>query len=157
MRALKESSPLRIRPATPADIPAILCLEHALASAAHWGEPAYRQIFAPDSPSRIALVLEDEGYSLCGFVVARLIPGECELENIAVSQSLQRAGAGTLLLRSLVAETRQRNLHSIRLEVRESNAAARSLYVKCGFASMGRRPKYYSNPEEDAVLYSIQL
>ena len=60
-------------------------------------------------------------------------------------------------MQSLIAAARERKLQSIHLEVRESNNAARALYVKCGFASTGRRPKYYSNPEEDAVLYSIQL
>lgn len=157
MRAPKESSPLRIRPATPDDIPAVLSLERAVASAAHWAELAYSQIFAPNFPARIALVLEDKSHSLCGFVIARLASGECELENIAVSPSLQRAGAGTLLLQSLMAAARERNVHSIHLEVRESNNSARALYEKCHFESTGRRPKYYAKPEESAVLYSIQL
>ena len=74
------------RPATPADIPAILSLECALASAAHWPEAAYKEIFAPDAPARIALVLEDESHSLHGFVIARLTSGECELENIGSRQ-----------------------------------------------------------------------
>jgi len=146
-----------IRPATPTDIPAVFSLERSLASAAHWPEASYNQIFAPGSPSRIALVLEDESHSLHGFVIARLASGECELENIAVSQNLQRAGAGTLLLQSLMVAVREREVQSIHLEVREWNTAACALYVKCGFASTGRRAKYYSNPEEDAVLYSIQL
>ena len=146
-----------IRPATPTDIPAVFSLERALASAAHWPEASYNQIFAPGSPSRIALVLEDESHSLHGFVIARLASGECELENIGVVPHLQGHGAGTLLMESLIAAAREHNINSIHLEVRESNTAARALYVKCGFASTGRRPKYYSNPEEDAVLYSIQL
>ena len=166
MRAPEESSssktlraaPVFItRPATQADIPAVLSLERALANAAHWSEAAYSQIFAPDAPARLAIVLEDKNRALCGFVIARLIGGECELENIAVAPTLQRKGAGTQLIEALIASARVRNARSIHLEVRESNTAARAFYLKRGFASRGRRPKYYSNPEEDGVLYSIQL
>jgi ribosomal-protein-alanine N-acetyltransferase len=95
-------------------------------------------------------------------VIARLTSGECELENIAVAPGLRRKGAGTQLIQSLIAAARERGAHSIFLEVRESNNAARALYEKCGFANTGRRPRYYSSPEEeeeeeDAVLYSLHL
>jgi ribosomal-protein-alanine N-acetyltransferase len=43
------------------------------------------------------------------------------------------------------------------LEVRESNRAARSLYVKCAFIESGHRKSYYSEPEEDAVLYRLDF
>ncbi len=166
MRAPEESSPNKTlpaapvfstRPATQADIPAVLSLERALASAAHWPESSYKEVFAPDASSRIALILEDGTQLPCGFVIARLTSGECELENVAVAPSLQRRGAGTKLIQSLIAAARERGAHSIHLEVRDSNNAARALYEKCGFANTGRRPRYYSNPGEDAVLYSIQL
>jgi ribosomal-protein-alanine N-acetyltransferase len=94
---------------------------------------------------------------VCGFVIARLTSGECELENIAVSPSSQRKGAGTQLIQSLIATARERSVHRVHLEARESNSAARALYEECGFAITGRRPKYYSGPVEDAVLYSIHL
>ena len=45
----------------------------------------------------------------------------------------------------------------ILLEVRESNLAARRLYEKHGFRESGRRPKYYSNPIEDAILYTLRF
>ena len=83
--------------------------------------------------------------------------GECELENIAVGPSLPRKGAGTQLIQCLIAAARKRSVHSIHLEVRESNSAARTFYEKCGFANTGRRPKYYSDPQEEAVLYSLHL
>ena len=149
----------RTRPATPADIPALLVLERATVSAAHWHERAYREIFALEAPARIAILLEDESHAACGFVIARLTSGECELENIAVAPSSRRKGAGTQLIQSLIAATREKNAHSIHLEVRESNTAARAFYEKCGFVNTGRRPRYYSGPEEeeDAVLYSLHL
>ena len=46
---------------------------------------------------------------------------------------------------------------SVMLEVRESNEAARALYGNSGFAEVGRRPKYYAMPEEDALLYRLDV
>jgi len=38
------------------------------------------------------------------------------------------------------------------LEVRESNKEAISLYLKCGFVVKGRRPLYYTDTHEDALI-----
>ncbi len=150
------------RLATPADIPTILAIERAAGSAAHWPENTYYEVFTPEAPARIAIVLQDQSHSIQGFVIARLTSGECELENIAVTPNLQRRGAGTNLIQSLIAAVRERGALSIHLEVRDSNSAARAFYEKCGFANTGRRPKYYSGSEEeeeqeDAMLYSLFL
>ena len=40
----------------------------------------------------------------------------------------------------------------ITLEVRESNAAAISLYSNFGFIKAGERKNYYSDPTENAVI-----
>jgi ribosomal-protein-alanine N-acetyltransferase len=146
-----------IRPATRDDAPAILALERRIENAAHWPESSYLEMFVPGASARIALLLEAENHSIVGFVIARVAGDECELENIAVAPNLQRRGAGTQLIRSLITEARKNSAHSIFLEVRESNTAARGLYEERGFEVTGRRLRYYSRPEEDAVLYSVRL
>ena len=40
----------------------------------------------------------------------------------------------------------------ITLEVRKSNLPAIKLYEKAGFENMGIRPRFYTEPEEDAVI-----
>jgi ribosomal-protein-alanine N-acetyltransferase len=40
------------------------------------------------------------------------------------------------------------------LEVRRSNTAARRLYEQAGFALVGVRTSYYTNPIEDALILS---
>jgi [ribosomal protein S18]-alanine N-acetyltransferase len=146
-------------------------LERACPTAAHWTEQEYRQLFQTlgGGPERLVLVARDTPEApsesdrapqdgvLFGFLVARLVASEWELENIVVCDAVRRHGVGMRLLGALLARARQTNSNSVFLEVRESNEAARSLYVKAGFKQTGRRKSYYTNPQEDAVLYSQNL
>lgn len=159
-RTLQPAQRIVLRPSLISDVPAIMALDNGSPSAAHWPESAYREIFAPNSSTRIAIVME-EGHDgdrhLRGFIIARLAVPDCELENIVVDRKLQRRGFGKQLIESLTAPARAHNATRIFLEVRESNSAARALYESCGFAISGRRPSYYAAPIEDAVLYTLQL
>jgi len=74
-----------------------------------------------------------------------------------VAPTSRRQGLGRRLLHALLAGARETNSHSVFLEVRESNGAARSLYEKAGFAQTGRRKAYYKDPAEDALLYRFSL
>jgi ribosomal-protein-alanine N-acetyltransferase len=145
-----------IRAATPADVAAIVALERSIPSAAHWPETTYRSVFDPASPKRIALVATHDN-AICGFVLARLAGGDCELENIFVGPQNQHRGLGSQLVQSLANAARNHKATRLFLEVRESNMAARALYKKCGFAVTDRRAAYYTDPTEDALLYTLQL
>ena len=46
----------------------------------------------------------------------------------------------------------QANIFRRTLEVRASNRKAIGLYEKCGFAVKGRRPRYYDDAKEDALI-----
>lgn len=161
---------MNIRPATAADIPPMMRLERLSASAGHWTEAQYRQAFERDGPERLVLVAEatlplapgpgasqDSGLAFVAFLVARHLAPEWELENIVVDLSARRKGLGKRLLEALLAAARETNSRSVFLEVRESNAAARTLYEMAGFEQTGRRKSYYTNPLEDAVLYRRTL
>ena len=154
-------SKIMIRAATSEDVPAMLALERDSPLAAHWPQSMYLQIFDKNGPARIALIVSAESNDsreINGFVVARLVGGgECELENIVVAHKHQKRGIGAHLIRALARAARDQNASRIFLEVRESNAAARRLYEKCGFALTGRRPSYYAAPREDAILYALSL
>ena len=144
-----------IRPAAPADLPAILRLERASPTAGHWSQAQYEVIVnAPDAASRLILMAE-EGANLAGFIVARIATDEWEIENVVVPESGRRRGFGRQLVLALLDSARRNRAHSIFLEVRESNLSARSLYEVCGFQQSGRRPAYYSCPTEDAILYAL--
>jgi ribosomal-protein-alanine N-acetyltransferase len=115
-------------------------------------------MFAGQAAPRIAIVAEENGV-IAGFIVARVAEKDCELENIAVAENVQRRGMGSKLMRALISEARKRNAAHIFLEVRESNRAARALYEKCGFGVTGGRKSYYAaeNGRENAVLYTLAL
>jgi ribosomal-protein-alanine acetyltransferase len=155
----ESSASYSIGPATAADVPQIIAMEREIPSAAHWPQSAYLAIFDQSSPTRIALLASEEesACGIYGFAIARVAAGECELENIFVAAKAQGHGLASRLVQSLAEAARNQNARRIFLEVRESNAVARSLYEKCGFVITGRRLSYYDNPIEDAVLYTLQL
>jgi ribosomal-protein-alanine N-acetyltransferase len=158
-----------IRLATSADIPAMIALDRACITAAHWTEEQYLDAFDRSGVERLVLAAETlpsaasdeanaeatgiEARSLQGFMVAQHVAAEWELENIVVAPSARRQGLGQKLLDALLAAARETSSSSVFLEVRESNASARSFYEKAGFKQTGRRKSYYADPAEDAVVY----
>lgn len=145
-----------IRPATAADLPAMMLLEKNAATAAHWSIDRYEDLLSASEPNRVALVLSEEN-DVQGFVIARVVRDEWEIENIAVAGTARRRGLGTRLLSELLDIARGRGAKAIFLEVRESNHAARALYEKWAFLESGRRRRYYQEPDEDAILYRIDF
>lgn len=144
-----------IRPATLDDVPALMALEKHAVTAAHWSAEQYQTIFSGPQ-SRIALVIEDQG-AIQGFLIARIIDSEWEIENVAVAGPARRRGFGARLLGELLNTARSRGGTAIFLEVRESNSAARRLYQKWAFSENGRRAAYYRDPEEAAITYRFDL
>jgi ribosomal-protein-alanine acetyltransferase len=149
----------------------MISLECSCPTAAHWSDRQYRQAFEVDGrPRRSALIAESssdeksgdrkvaEANCAClGFLVAREIAGEWELENIVVAERARRKGIGSELLEALLRHVRETRGKAVFLEVRASNSGARNLYEKAGFSSTGRRKSYYADTIEDAILYRISL
>ena len=145
-----------IRAATVADLPAMMGLEKRAATAAHWSAEQYEALFHASDPGRVALIMEEEA-ELHGFVIARVVAEEWEIENIAIAGPARRRGRGTRLLGELLDLARAKGAMAVFLEVRESNQAARALYEKWAFLESGRRRGYYADPKEDAILYRIDF
>ncbi len=147
---------MQIRPATLADVPSIMNLERQSDTAAHWTERQYQQAFQGEVGERLVLMAEADSAPL-GFLVARHLAPEWELENIVVAANARRNGLGKSLLAALLAAAKETNSASVFLEVRESNIAAQTLYERAGFEQSGGRKAYYTNPPEDAILYRLTL
>jgi len=137
----------------PADIERVIEIALSLEGAPRWPRDIYARALHPGAvPSRIALAAENSERQLLGFLVAVLIPPQAELETIAVAKGSQRQGIAARLFMELVANLDYRQIAEVMLEVRQSNHAARSFYRSLGFFETGRRPGYYSDPKEDAIL-----
>lgn len=152
------SAAVQIRPMDGADLDEVVVLAAQLPQAPQWSRAAYEAAIDPAStPQRICLAAAVPGWRTAGFVVASLVGSEAEIESIAVTPGLQRRGIGRALLQALMRRLGMRGVTQVWLEVRESNAAAAGLYRSAGFVLSGRRARYYTHPEEDAVLYSLRL
>ena len=77
--------------------------------------------------------------------------------NLYLDRNHRRQGKGLRLLRRLLDDARAQGCASAQLEVRAGNAAAQALYRKAGFVALGRRPGFYRDPSEDAVLMGKTL
>ena len=154
-----QATGIRVRPMAAADLDGVLAIAESLPDAPHWPRAAYIKALDPAStPERIALVAVSPGPdAVAGFAVASLLPPQAELESIAVAAASQRRGMGRRLFGALMIELKQAGATELLLEVRASNLAALGFYRALGFIETGRRPRYYADPVEDAVLMQLWL
>lgn len=120
------------------------------------------------TPSQVTGVLAMPGVWLtiaeadgeaAGFAMTRVILDEAELLLLAVRPAARRRGVGRQLLRSAIAEARQRGVVRMHLEVRAGNEAI-SLYRLAGFAKIGERRNYYRGGNGklfDAQTFQVNL
>jgi ribosomal-protein-alanine acetyltransferase len=143
---------------TAADLDRVTEIGMSVSQAPHWARWGYEAILDPEFPNRLALVVEARATSeIVGFAVAGVLPPQAELESIVVSPAEQRRGIGRELIFAMNEELRKAGVHEVLLEVRSSNQAALDFYQSMGWMGTGRRPRYYADPEEDAVLMSLRL
>ena len=91
-----------------------------------------------------------------GFAGIWVMVDEAHITNIAMRESYRRQGVGELLLISIIDLAIKLSSRYITLEVRASNTAAQSLYLKHGFTQAGLRRGYYTDNGEDAILMTTE-
>lgn len=82
---------------------------------------------------------------------------EGHITNIAVTERFRRQGVGKRIIEKIISLCKDLDIHSVTLEVRESNMPAIALYKSMGFVRAGKRKEYYENNREDAVIMWKQL
>jgi ribosomal-protein-alanine acetyltransferase len=125
--------------------------------AAAWSQGALQgSAFDSGGATTFAFFSEVAG-TPAGFIIGRQVREQGEILNLAVSASSRRQGQGQALVSQLFQCFREHSVATVFLEVRESNSAAIVFYEKLGFRLAGRRPSYYRDPVEAALLYSKLL
>jgi [ribosomal protein S18]-alanine N-acetyltransferase len=97
-------------------------------------------------------VLRDGQDTIVAFCVCWVIFDELHINTLAVAPESRRRGYATTLLQAVMREAETEGAVKATLEVRASNAAALALYERLGFRISARRPGYYTNPQEDALI-----
>lgn len=139
-----------VRRMTMEDAAAVAEMEHQLFADA-WSEKAVLDTLGLSNT--ICLTAEKAG-RITGYLLAYTAADEAEIARIAVAKEVQRQGTARTMLEELFDLCAQQEVGKVLLDVRESNAAARSLYEHAGFKEDGVRQKFYENPVEDAILMS---
>ncbi len=144
---------MEIRKMTATDVPAIAALEIAC-----FNDPWSEASIASEIENRLSywLVAEIDGV-IAGYVGSQTVLDMADMMNIAVSPNCRRKGIAEALIKELTAYLTSRGVIGLMLEVRASNAPAIALYTKLGFIQAGRRPNYYRNPKEDALILRKEL
>jgi ribosomal-protein-alanine N-acetyltransferase len=144
----------RIRLLREADLERVMEIERECFSTP-WKEATFRGLMKRSDTDLLVAEAADgwiAGYAACWTVI-----DQSELGNVAVSASARGAGIGGALVDAVVERIRERGATECFLEVRESNHEAQSLYRQRGFIVVGRRPRYYSLPTEDALVMRLRV
>jgi ribosomal-protein-alanine N-acetyltransferase len=145
---------ISVRKMEPGDIPAVVEIDRTSFSLP-WPESSYRYEIHDNTASR-CLVAVDEDNGIVAMIVSWMIIDELHIATFATHSGYRRKGIGKLLLRAALNEASEGGARRAFLEVRESNEAAQAMYGAFGFKIAGRRPKYYRDNDEDAILMTLE-
>jgi [ribosomal protein S18]-alanine N-acetyltransferase len=141
-----------IRKMTLEDVPGVIDLDQKSFSLP-WPERSFRFELTANPASR-CWVADFDG-RIVGMIVVWLIIDEAHVATLATHPDFRRRGIGTKLLSHALRHMIDEGARSSFLEVRESNSSAQEMYRKFGYEASGRRPRYYKDNDEDAILMNL--
>jgi len=140
-----------------ADVPEVFALEQRIFPTP-WTQKSY-EFELERNPASEQWVIEAGGEGgvtqVVAYSVCWTLGDELHIANIAVAPRFRRRGLGRRLLAHVLKRAIEKGLQSATLEVRAGNLAAQALYASFDFAEIGRRPRYYSDNHEDALLMQL--
>jgi ribosomal-protein-alanine N-acetyltransferase len=120
-----------------------------------WPESSFRYEVTENRASR-CFVAETEDKKVVAMVVSWIVVDELHIATIATHPDFRRQGVGSQILTAALEDGRKAGVRQAFLEVRERNEAAQAMYRKFGFEVTGRRPRYYKDNGEDAILMTLK-
>lgn len=152
-------STLSIRPMQEEDLAQVLAVDR-LSFSLPWPESAFRYELFENRHSRlwVAEWTDADGVkTVVGAVVVWFLVDEAHIATLAVHPDYRRRGIGQRLLVEVLRTALQMGMVTATLEVRQGNLAAQELYRKFGFRVVGRRPRYYKDNQEDALIMTVYV
>jgi [ribosomal protein S18]-alanine N-acetyltransferase len=134
------------------DVPAVHEID-MLSFSLPWPERSFR-FEVTENPVSRGWVAEMDG-RIAAMLVLWLVVDEAHIATIATHPDFRRQGIGERLMIDALIAAREEGAQRAFLEVRATNIAAQTLYEKYGFVVDGRRPRYYKDNFEDAILMSL--
>ena len=133
-----------MRPATPADLPALHQLEQASFAYDQLTQAAFSKAFT--SPTSV-LIVYDQGSALGGYVLVMFNrrTKQGRLYSIAVAEGLRGQGISKTLFDAAEHACKARGMHTLRLEVRADNPTLQAMYTRWGFNPCGTVDSYYTD------------
>ncbi|MFP3974620.1 MAG: ribosomal protein S18-alanine N-acetyltransferase [Dehalococcoidia bacterium] len=142
-----------IRPMSLRDLPQVVSIERD-SFPSPWSADYFRHEVTRNKISRYLVACE--GNWVLGYIGVWLVVGEIHITTIAVDKAQRRKGIGESLLISVIELAYQHKARFLTLEVREANSPAWYLYAKYGFSEVGKRPRYYRDTDENAVIMTTE-
>jgi ribosomal-protein-alanine N-acetyltransferase len=119
-----------------------------------WTERSFKYEVQENRAARCWVTVEDE--RVASMLVLWVIVDEAHIATIATHPQFRRRGlAKRMLIKSLVSAREEGALKAL-LEVRARHVIAQKIYCDIGFVEVGRRPMYYRDNGEDAVLMTME-
>lgn len=142
---------LMIRRMKPSDVKEIMAIESVSFGRHHWSPDSFLYEMKNQIGRYFSLVHtgQDNLIGYCGYWI---VLDEAHITTIAVDPAWRGNGLGELLLVKMLDQMSGQSIHWATLEVRASNFTAQQLYYKYQFRSLGIRPKYYQDTQEDALI-----
>jgi ribosomal-protein-alanine N-acetyltransferase len=148
---------IHIRPMQVGDLEQVQAIDR-LSFSLPWPPNAYRYELT-ENPASILWVAEacrpDRDCKVVGMIVIWLILDEAHIATIAIHPDYRRIGIGKRLLMVALDDCQKKGARQAMLEVRAGNSGAQELYRKFGFEIVYRRPRYYKDNHEDALLMNL--
>lgn len=131
------------------DLNAISALENEYFAQSAWSKQALADSLL--SENFFGTLLEEDGV-ITAYGGMNIVLDEAEIGLVATAEMYRACGRGKKIVEDLLSEAKRRGVRTVFLEVRVSNAPAQLLYLKCGFAGLYSRSRYYPDGEDAIVM-----
>lgn len=143
-----------IRKMTERDVPAVAKIDQ-ISFSLPWPEHSFHYEVSENRVAR-CFVAETKDRRIAAMIVSWIIVDEMHIATIATHPDFRRQGIGARILTQALLDGQASGARLAFLEVRASNETAQAMYRRFGFRTTGKRPRYYRDNGEDAILMTLE-